>query len=378
MRLVDRIGGTQVSEKIRVGVLFGGRSCEHEVSVISARSLMEAIDEEKYEVVLIGIDKGGRWLAAGDAQRLLGPGVVEGDDLWPVVLDYPGTRELVVQGDAGAMPASQAVDVIFPILHGPYGEDGTVQGLLELAGVAYVGAGVVGSAVGMDKEMTRRIFRAEGIPQVEYAVVRRSRWEREPGAVQQEIEARLAYPVFIKPVNLGSSIGVTKAHDSDEFRAGMDTAAQFDYKVMVEAEAADCREVEVAVLGNEEPRASVAGEIVPGNEFYDYDAKYIDDNSELIIPARVSVETAEAVRGMALRAFGVLEGAGLARVDFFVGREDESILLNEVNTIPGFTPISMYPKLWAASGIPYPELIDRLIELALERHRDRQKTRTAL
>ena len=367
-----------MSEKIRVGVLFGGRSCEHEVSVISARSLMEAIDEEKYEVVLIGIDKGGRWLAAGDAQRLLGPGVVEGDDLWPVVLDYPGTRELVVQGDAGAMPASQAVDVIFPILHGPYGEDGTVQGLLELAGVAYVGAGVVGSAVGMDKEMTRRIFRAEGIPQVEYAVVRRSRWEREPGAVQQEIEARLAYPVFIKPVNLGSSIGVTKAHDSDEFRAGMDTAAQFDYKVMVEAEAADCREVEVAVLGNEEPRASVAGEIVPGNEFYDYDAKYIDDNSELIIPARVSVETAEAVRGMALRAFGVLEGAGLARVDFFVGREDESILLNEVNTIPGFTPISMYPKLWAASGIPYPELIDRLIELALERHRDRQKTRTAL
>lgn len=366
-----------MSRKIRVGVLFGGRSCEHEVSVISARSLVEAIDQDKYEVVLIGITKEGRWLTAAAAQRLLESRVIQGDDLLPVVLDYPGSRELVIEGKAGQR-TSQAIDVIFPLLHGPYGEDGTVQGLLELAGVAYVGAGVVGSAVGMDKEMSRRVFRAEGLPQVEYAVIRRQRWEREPKAVQREIEARFSYPVFIKPVNLGSSVGVVKAHHGEEFRAGMDQAIQFDYKVMVEAEAANCREIEVAILGNEEPQASVPGEIVPGNEFYDYNAKYLDDNSELIIPARLSPETTEKVRQMALRAFRAVEAAGLSRVDFFVDKEDESIYLNEINTMPGFTPISMYPKLWAASGIPYPELIDRLIELALERHADRQRIRTTL
>jgi len=364
-------------EKIRVGVLFGGRSCEHEVSVTSARSVLEAVDEDKYEVIMIGISKEGRWLAAGDAGRLLQAGVVEGDDLVPVVLDYPSTGELVVQGGDQQVPG-QAVDVIFPILHGPYGEDGTVQGLLELAGVAYVGAGVVGSAVGMDKELARRIFRAENLPQVDYAVVRRRRWEQEPEAVQREIEAQFSYPFFIKPVNLGSSVGVTKAHDPEEFRKGMDEAASFDYKVLVEAEARNCREIEVAILGNEEPQASVVGEIVSGNEFYDYNAKYIDDNSDLIIPARISPKTAAEVQQMGIKAFRAVEAAGLARVDFFVTRDDETIYLNEINTIPGFTPISMYPKLWAASGIPYPELIDRLIQLALERHADRQKTRTSL
>jgi D-alanine-D-alanine ligase len=367
-----------VGGKIRVGVLFGGRSCEHEVSVISARSVVEAIDKDRYEVLLIGISKEGRWLVAGDARRLLQTRVVQGDDLLPVVLDYPGTRELIV-GDGGRPGrTSLAVDVVFPILHGPYGEDGTVQGLLELAGVAYVGAGVVGSAVGMDKEVARRVFAAEGLPQVDYRVVRRQRWEREPDLVRREIETRFAYPVFIKPVNLGSSVGIAKAHDSGQFRAGMDQAAQFDYKIMVEAEAADCREVEVAVLGNEDPQASLPGEIVPGNEFYDYDAKYIDDNSQLIIPARISPAAAGQVRQMALRAFRAIEAAGLSRVDFFVGKQDERIYVNEVNTMPGFTPISMYPKLWEASGIPYGDLIDRLIRLALERHADRQKTRTAL
>jgi len=361
-----------------VGVLFGGRSCEHEVSVTSARSLVRAIDKEKYEVVLIGITQEGRWLMAGEAQEFLHSSVVEGEDLRPVVLDYPGTRELVFQEDPGAGREQLAIDIIFPILHGPYGEDGTVQGLLELAGMAYVGSGVVGSAVGMDKEMTRRVFRAEGLPQVEYAVVRRNRWESEPAAVQREIEGRFGYPVFIKPVNLGSSVGVTKAHDPEEFGKGMDEAAQFDYKVMIEAEAADCREVEVAVLGNEEPQASVAGEIVPGNEFYDYEAKYIDDSSQLIIPARIAPETAAKVRTMALRAFRAVEAAGLARVDFFVSREDESILINEINTIPGFTPISMYPRLWEASGLSYGQLIDQLIQLGLERHRDRQRTRASL
>jgi D-alanine-D-alanine ligase len=368
-----------MSRKIRVGVLFGGRSCEHEVSVTSARSLLEALDKDMYEPVMIGISKEGRWLVAEDALKVLEAGVVDESDALQVMLDYPGSRELLVRshGDL-ASAASRPVDVIFPILHGPYGEDGTVQGLLELAGVAYVGAGVVGSAVGMDKEMMRRAFRAEGLPQVEYVVVRRGSWERDPDAVQRRIEAKFAFPVFVKPVNLGSSVGITKVHDREEFRRGMDEAASFDYKIMVEAEAANCREVECAVLGNEDPRASVLGEIVPGNEFYDYNAKYVDDNSALIIPARISEEATARVRHAALRAFQAVESAGLARVDFFVDKGDESFYVSELNTMPGFTPISMYPKLWQASGIGYGELIHRLIQLGLERHEDRRKTRTSL
>ena len=369
----------EMSRKIRVGVLFGGRSCEHEVSVTSARSLLEAIDKERYEAVMIGITKEGRWLVAEDALKVLEAGVVEEGNALPVMLDYPGSRELVARGHGDlAAAASGQVDVIFPILHGPFGEDGTVQGLLELAGVAYVGAGVVGSAVGMDKEMMRRAFLAEGLPQVDYTVVRRRRWEREPEAVFGEIEEQFAYPVFVKPVNLGSSVGITKARHEEELRRGMDEAASFDYKIMVEAAALNCREVECAVLGNEDPQASVLGEIVPGNEFYDYNAKYADDNSDLIIPARVSEETAERVRQYAIRAFRAVESAGLARVDFFIDKGDESIYLSEINTMPGFTPISMYPKLWQASGIGYGELIHRLIQLGLERHGERQKTRTSL
>jgi D-alanine-D-alanine ligase len=368
-----------MSRKIRVGVLFGGRSCEHEVSVTSARSLLEALDKDMYEPVMIGISKEGRWLVAEDALKVLEAGVVDESDALQVMLDYPGSRELLVRshGDL-ASAASRPVDVIFPILHGPYGEDGTVQGLLELAGVAYVGAGVVGSAVGMDKEMMRRAFRAEGLPQVEYVVVRRGSWERDPDAVQRRIEAKFAFPVFVKPVNLGSSVGITKASAAGELRRGMDEAASFDYKIMVEAAAVNCREVECAVLGNEAPEASVLGEIVPGNEFYDYDAKYVDDTSDLIIPARISAETTELVRQTALRAFRAVESAGLARVDFFVDKGDESIYVSEINTMPGFTPISMYPKLWQASGIGYGELIHRLIQLGLERHEDRRKTRTSL
>ena len=368
-----------MGKKVRIGVLFGGRSCEHEVSVKSARSVLEAIDKDKYEVTMIGISKEGRWLVAGDAMKVLQAGVVEGEDLLPVVLDYPGSKELVVL-DVGGMnqAAHQPVDVIFPILHGPYGEDGTVQGLLELAGVAYVGAGVLGSAVAMDKEMMKRAFRAEGLPQVDYRAVRRRRWQNEPETVQQEIEARFSYPFFIKPANLGSSVGISKVHDAEEFGRGMDEAADFDSKIIVEAEAGNCREVECSVLGNQEPEASVVGEIVPGNEFYDYNAKYVDDNSELIIPAQIAPETAAQVRQLALQAFDSVEAAGLARVDFFVNRDDESIYLNEINTLPGFTPISMYPKLWEASGIGYSELIDRLIQLALERHEDGKQTRTVL
>lgn len=364
-----------MGDKIRVGVLFGGRSAEHEVSVSSARSMLAAIDSDKYELVMVGISKQGRWLTAGDTKKLLtaGQGQVEEEGLVPVALDYLGTRELIGQGGAAV---EQAIDVIFPVLHGPYGEDGTMQGLLELADVAYVGAGVVGSAVGMDKELMRRVFKAEGLPQVDYQVVRRSRWEKDRAAVVAELEAHFDYPVFVKPVSLGSSVGVGKASDGDGLEQAIDEAAQYDYKVMVEAEAADCKEVEVAILGNEEPAASVVGEIVPGNEFYDYEAKYIDDNSDLIIPARVSPKTQEAIRAMGIKAFQAVEAWGLSRVDFFVREGDEAIFINEINTMPGFTPISMYPKLWEASGIGYGELIDRLIGLGVERHEDKRKTKT--
>lgn len=363
-----------MSRKLRVGVLCGGRSAEHEVSVISARSMLEAIDADKYELVMIGISKEGRWLSAADTQQLLASSQVHEDGLTPVVLDYLGTRTLVAQQGDGQ---DQALDVIFPLLHGPYGEDGTVQGLMELANIAYVGAGVVGSAVGMDKEMMKRAFKAEGLPQVDHQVVRRSRWEKDRAGVRAAIEAALAYPVFVKPVNLGSSVGVSKAGDGAELAQAIDEAAQYDYKVVVEAEASGCREVEVAILGNESPEASIAGEIVPGNEFYDYNAKYIDDNSDLIIPARIAPATQEAVRTLGIRAFQAVEAAGLARVDFFVRESDEAIFVNEINTMPGFTPISMYPKLWEASGVSYGALIDRLIQLGIERYADKQKTKTA-
>ena len=361
-------------DKIRVGVLFGGRSCEHEVSVTSARSILASIDRSKYDVTMIGISKEGRWLVAGDATQVLDAGIVAGDDLLPVVLDYPGSTLMSVESDR----AEQAVDVIFPILHGPFGEDGTVQGLLELAGVAYVGSGVVGSAVGMDKEMMKRAFRGEGIPQVDYRVVRRNRWRLQPASVKSEIEATFSYPLFIKPVNMGSSVGVVKAHDDEEFAKGMNEAAEYDYKIIIEAEAVDCREVEISVLGNENPQTSVIGEVVPGNEFYDYDAKYVDDNSELHIPAQLRPETERRIAELAVKVFQTVEAAGMGRVDFFVRREDEFVFVNEINTIPGFTPISMYPKLWEASGVPYAELIDRLIQLALERREDRRNSRAVL
>ena len=362
-----------MDRKIRVGVLFGGRSAEHEVSVSSARSMLEAIDRDQYELVMVGISREGRWLVAEDAQRLLEAGEVSEDGLVPVALDYMGTRELV--GPA-RNAVGQAIDVIFPILHGPYGEDGTVQGLMELADVAYVGSGVLGSAVGMDKEMMKRVFKAEGLPQVEYRVLRRSWWESDRAGVLVELEDQFEYPVFVKPVNLGSSVGVSKADDGQGLEKAIDEAAQYDYKIVIEAEAAGCREIEVAILGNEEPEASVVGEIVPGNEFYDYNAKYVDDNSDSIIPARVSPATQEAVRVMGIKAFQAVEAWGLSRVDFFVRESDEAIFINEINTIPGFTPISMYPKLWEASGVSYGALVDRLIRLGMERHEDKQQPRT--
>ena len=368
-----------MSVKIRVGVLFGGRSCEHEVSVTSARSVLEAIDVEKYDVTMIGISKEGGWLLADDARKVLSAGTVQGDDLVPVLLDYPGSSDLIPSnGNTLESVDHRSVDVVFPILHGPYGEDGTVQGLLELAGIAYVGAGVGGSAVSMDKELMKRVFHAEGLEQLPYLVFRRRRWQREPMQVQSEVEEELIYPVFVKPANLGSSVGITKVHDASELKDGMNEAARYDGKILVEADAGDCREIECAVLGNDDPKASVLGEIVPGNEFYDYNAKYIDDNSDFVIPARLSEHTTEHVRCLALQAFGAVDASGMARVDFFVTPDESKVYLNEINTIPGFTPISMYPKLWQASGLDYGELIDRLIELALERRDDRKQNLSSL
>ena len=371
--------------KIRVGVLFGGRSAEHEVSVTSARSAMAAIDRDKYDVTMIGIDRDGRWLSAADAQKLLeSPEVVAGD-LTPVRLDYAGSGELVAGdggelgdgSDIGAHDIGGGLDVILPILHGPFGEDGTVQGLLALAGVACVGSGVLGSAVGMDKDMMKRVFRDAGLPQVDYRCVLRNRWRSVRAEIVADLEVAFDYPVFIKPANLGSSVGITKAHDRAELEQGMDEAARYDRKLIVEAFAVDCREIEAAVLGNDDPEVAMLGEIVPGNEFYDYESKYIDENSQLVIPARVRPETTARLEQMAKDAFVAIDGAGLSRVDFFVGEKDESVIyINEINTLPGFTPISMYPKWWDASGVSTGDLIDRLIQLAIERHQDTQETTT--
>ena len=391
-----------MTRKIRVGLVFGGRSCEHEVSLSSARSVFEAIDRGKYDLTLIHIAKNGEWrLPAGGAagRRLAGSGAAaempadapggepppiltggDGGDTLPILVGYPDGGRLLAKEPGGAGPhAATNLDVVFPLLHGPFGEDGTVQGLLELAGVPYVGAGVLGSATAMDKAMMKRAFRAEGLPMVEYVVVRRSEWRRDADRIRAEAQARLGYPMFVKPANLGSSVGVHRIDDADAFPRFVEDAASYDTRVLIEAAALECHEVECAVLGNDEPRASIVGEIVPSREFYDYDAKYVDDASELLIPAPLPPETAERVRELSIAAFRAVDARGLARVDFFVERAGERrVYVNEVNTMPGFTPISMYPKLWEASGIPYPELIDRLIRLAIEEHRDRRDVRAVL
>lgn len=359
--------------KLRIAVLFGGRSGEHEVSLRSAASIMGAIDRERCEVVPVGITKTGRWLLPADVDRTLAAGTVEEGAGQPVTLAGGEGGPNLVALDAGGAPAAQAVDAVFPVLHGPNGEDGTVQGLLELANVPYVGSGVLASAVGMDKGVMKDVFRRHDLPVTDYVVVRRRDWERDAGSVTDRIEAEIGYPCFVKPANLGSSVGISKARDRSRLREAMVQAARFDRRLVVER-AVDGRELECSVLGNDEPFASVPGEIVPCNEFYDYTAKYIDDRSELLIPAPVSPETARQVQDLAVRAFLALDCAGLARVDFFLERGTGRVLVNEINTLPGFTTISMYPKLWEASGLPYRELIARLIELALERWRDKNRS----
>ncbi len=354
--------------KVRVGLICGGKSCEHEVSVISARCIYEALDRDKYEISLLGISKAGDWVLFENGLPALEAGVVLPTDRMKVHLDHAGSGELSsISEPKTVSPKLPMLDVIFPVLHGPYGEDGTVQGLMELAGIAYIGSGVTGSAVGMDKAVAKAVCAAEGIPQTKYRVFRKYQWEANPNAVLQEIEHELAYPIFVKPANLGSSVGISKAKNLAELREAIDLAAQFDIKLIIEQGMENCYEIEVSVLGNDQPQASVVGEIVPGAEFYDYQDKYYNDLAEAIIPADLPPEVVSQIQKYAIEAFLAIDAAGLARVDFFVKRDNHQIYINEINTMPGFTPISMYPKLWAASGIAYSELLDRLIQLALER-----------
>lgn len=353
-----------MSEKTKLLLLFGGQSCEHEVSVTSARSMFDAVDPRRYEVILVGITKTGRWLFQPSPAASFAAGRVGEQDGVPVILDYCDGGRLKAPGVAAF---DHAVDVVFPLLHGPRGEDGTVQGLLELAGLAYVGSGVVGSAVAMDKEMMRRAFAAEGIRQTEWLTVSAAAWCEDRDAQVERCLSSLSFPLFVKPCNLGSSVGVRKAHDVDGLGDAIDFALRFDYKAMIERSVEGAREIECAVLGNANPEASPLGEIIPGAEFYNYETKYIDDKSQLVIPAPLDDAVAEEVKNLAVRAFKAVEAFGLARVDFLVRREAPHVLVNEVNTMPGFTPISMYPKLWQETGMSYSALIDRLIELAMER-----------
>ncbi len=391
-------------KKIRVGVLFGGRSGEHEVSLLSAASVLNAIDKKKYEVVPIGITKEGHWVTAAHAERLLNGGEVakpesrhlragdpqttsaaavlaKGEGV--VVPPMPvGDRSSLVPFETDAVRTHAAansvdVDVIFPVLHGTFGEDGTIQGLLELADIPYVGAGVLGSAAGMDKDVMKRLFREAKLPIVKHVTVLRSAWREQPKKARKLIESALKYPVFVKPANLGSSVGISKVHDSSELAAAMDDAAQYDRKLVIEqgvgGAKAKAREIECSVLGNDNPVASVPGEIVPIKEFYDYDAKYLVEGSRPIIPAKLPKAKLKEVQRLAIAAFQAVDCAGLARVDFLMDPRSGKMYVNEINTMPGFTSISMYPKLWEASGLPYSELIDRLIQLGLERHAEKKQ-----
>ncbi|NLK08549.1 MAG: D-alanine--D-alanine ligase [Firmicutes bacterium] len=375
-----------MTKKLRIGVIFGGRSSEHEVSLTSAACVLEAIDKTKYEVVPIGITKAGQWLTGKNVLKLLSQQTDEPDKIGATagalisLLPEPKEGDLVRvdtrEGLTENLGGGAGLDIVFPVLHGTYGEDGAMQGLLELADVPYVGAGITGSAVAMDKAMAKAVFQAEGLPQLPYAVVLRSEWERDPVSVEQTV-AELGYPCFVKPASLGSSVGISKVKKLDDLHKALQEAARYDRKFVLEKDAGNAREVECSVLGNDEPTASTVGEVVPSREFYDYMAKYHDQSSELIIPARISSKTMSKIQDLAIRAFKALDMAGMGRVDFFVDKETEEIYINEINSIPGFTPISMYPKLWEASGLSYPELIDRLIQLALARHEDKGRNLTS-
>jgi D-alanine-D-alanine ligase len=357
------------SRKLRVGVLFGGRSGEHEVSLASAASIIRGLDPQKYEAVPIGITKEGHWLIGAGAQKML-PEVLRTGQR--VLMSADPTESALMPLDGS--PRGQKLDVVFPVIHGTFGEDGTMQGLLELAGLPFVGAGVLGSAIGMDKDVAKKLMQVAGISVVPWIAVQRSDWERQPKEIRRAIEKKFKYPVFVKPATLGSSVGMTKVHSRAELGPALDLAAEFAMKIMVER-AVSAREIEVSVLGNHDPRASIPGEIVPHREFYDYAAKYLEEGTKLLIPAKLKKAEVKKVQGMAVTAFRALELSGMARVDFFIEKRGGKIFLNEVNTIPGFTSISMYPKLWEANGIPFRELVSKLIDLALEQHREKARTK---
>ena len=356
-------------KRLRVGVLFGGRSGEHEVSLASAASVIRGMDPDKYEALPIGITKEGHWLIGGGAQKML-PEVLKGGQRVMMTADPTDAALVRLDGSGGG----QRIDVVFPVMHGTFGEDGTIQGLLDLAGLPFVGAGVLGSAIGMDKDVSKRLLQVARIPVVPWITVQRAEWERNPQGIRIAIEKKFKYPVFVKPATLGSSVGMTKVHSRAELGPALDLAAEFAMKILAER-CVIAREIEVSVLGNHDPKASVPGEIVPHREFYDYAAKYLEEGTQLLIPAKLKTAQQKHFQKLAVDAFRALELSGMARVDFFLEKKGGKIYLNEVNTIPGFTSISMYPKLWEASGIPFRELIDKLIDLALEQHAEKARTK---
>ncbi|HEX9934846.1 MAG TPA: D-alanine--D-alanine ligase family protein [bacterium] len=361
-------------QKRRVAVLFGGRSAEHDVSITSALSIIRYIDKRKYEVVPIKISREGRWKVLTDIKTLDSVRALESAEGSTVLVGDPETKGLVRIGGTEPSASNESIDVVFPVLHGTYGEDGTIQGLFQLAGIPCVGGGVLASALGMDKVLQKQVFRQHGLPMAGFIWFLRKEWEEKPQEIRARVEGEIGFPCFVKPANLGSSVGIFKVKDGVSLFACLSKAAQYDRKLVVE-KAVDSRELECAVLGNDEPEASVVGEIVPCNEFYDYEAKYLVEGSQTLVPADVPPAVSNSVRGMAVSAFKALDCSGMARVDFFLERGTDRVLINEINTIPGFTPISMYPKLWEASGIPYADLIDQLIELALARHADLNRSR---
>jgi D-alanine-D-alanine ligase len=360
---------TPEKKRLRVGILFGGRSGEHEVSLASAASVIRGLDPDKYEAVPIGISKEGHWLTGAGAQKLLPEVLRQGQR---VMMNADPTDAALVRLDGSG--GGQRLDVVFPVIHGTFGEDGTIQGLLDLAGLPFVGSGVLGSAIGMDKDVAKRLLQVAKIPVVPWITVLRHEWEANQEAIQKAIEESFSYPVFVKPATLGSSVGMTKVHGREELAPAITLAAEFAMKILVE-KSVTAREIEVSVLGNHEPKASIPGEIVPHREFYDYAAKYLEEGTQLLIPAELKPAQVKKIQKLAVEAFRALELSGMARVDFFLEKKGGKLFLNEVNTIPGFTSISMYPKLWEATGIPFRELIDRLILLALEQHAEKARTK---
>jgi D-alanine-D-alanine ligase len=385
-------------KKLRVGVVYGGRSGEHEISLASAAAVFQNLDPEKYEPIAIRIEKDGRWtlprkppslVSAADvihAAASDGGRIADGAREAHLVAHPGGDTMLTIDrredpstgSGHSAVVSTLGLDVVFPVLHGPYGEDGTVQGLLELANVAYVGAGVLASAVGMDKAVMKLVFKAKGLPVCDYEVVLLRDWKKDERTVLQSVVSRLGFPLFVKPANLGSSVGISKAKHAAELRDAITLAGEFDRKIVIEAAVPAAREIECAVLGNDEPEASQPGEVIPSREFYDYEAKYLDDASKTVVPAKITKAQTKEVRRLAVEAFKAIDGSGMARVDFLLAGDSGVLYLNEVNTIPGFTTISMYSKMWDASGVPYPKLLDRLIDLAVERHAEKQQRRTSM